>query len=155
MLMNLIPWPYRIIALITLAIACVAFGYVKGGNEVQGQWDKDKASVAVVVARQQARVEHIEAAQLLTTEKIAHETDRNITASDDYWRLRLPAGHRRLPETPGAAGQADGATPPAPPGAARCAEADGSADAIVILEWQRWWRGIEAAQGITNPPPGQ
>lgn len=154
-MLNLIPWPWRLLGLGALVAACMAFGWVKGAAHVQAAWDAATVKESLIVARQQARVEHIEAAQLLTTEKIAHETDRNITASDNYWRLRLPAGHRRLPETPGAAGQADGATPPAPPGAARCAEADGSADAIVILEWQRWWRGIEAAQGITNPPPGQ
>lgn len=144
-MLNLIPWPWRLLGLGALVAACMAFGWVKGAAHVQAAWDAATVKESLIVARQQARVERIEAAQFFNTEKISHETDRALAASDEYWRLRFAAGPRRLPETPGAAGATDGTAEAAAPGAAGCAEADGSADAIVILEWQRWWQGIRAA----------
>lgn len=143
MLSSIIPAPYRWLALAALAGALAGAGWVKGAAHVQAAWDAATVKESLIVARQQARVERIEAAQFFNTEKISHETDRALAASDDYW-LRFAAGPRRLPETPGSAGATDGAAAAASPGAARCAESDGSADAIVILEWQRWWTGVRA-----------
>ena len=37
--MTLIAWPYRLLALIALAVALVGFGWVKGAEHVQAQWD--------------------------------------------------------------------------------------------------------------------
>ena len=37
--MSLIPWPYRLLALVLLAAALIGFGWVKGANHVQAQWD--------------------------------------------------------------------------------------------------------------------
>lgn len=37
--MNLIPWPYRWLAVAALAVALIGFGWVKGAGHVQAQWD--------------------------------------------------------------------------------------------------------------------
>ena len=37
--MTLIPWPYRLLALVLLAAALIGFGWIKGAVHVQAQWD--------------------------------------------------------------------------------------------------------------------
>ena len=37
--MNLIPWPYRWLAVAALAVALIGFGWIKGASHVQVQWD--------------------------------------------------------------------------------------------------------------------
>lgn len=37
--MNLIPWPYRWLAVAALAVALIGLGWVKGAAHVQAQWD--------------------------------------------------------------------------------------------------------------------
>ncbi|MFZ5508001.1 MAG: hypothetical protein ACOY7P_21165 [Pseudomonadota bacterium] len=37
--MTLIPWPYRLLALVALAAALIGFGWVKGAGHVQARWD--------------------------------------------------------------------------------------------------------------------
>ncbi|GAB1382138.1 hypothetical protein MASR1M50_04570 [Burkholderiales bacterium] len=37
--MTLIPWPYRLLALVLLAVALIGFGWIKGAGHVQAQWD--------------------------------------------------------------------------------------------------------------------
>ncbi len=37
--MNLIPWPYRWLAIAALAVALIGLGWVKGAGHVQAQWD--------------------------------------------------------------------------------------------------------------------
>lgn len=37
--MSVIPWPYRLLALTTLGVALVGFGWIKGASHVQAQWD--------------------------------------------------------------------------------------------------------------------
>lgn len=37
--MNLIPWPYRWLAIAALAVALIGFGWIKGASHVQAQWD--------------------------------------------------------------------------------------------------------------------
>ena len=37
--MNLIPWPYRWLAIAALAVALIGFGWIKGAGHVQAHWD--------------------------------------------------------------------------------------------------------------------
>jgi len=37
--MNLIPWPYRWLAIAALAVALIGFGWIKGAGHVQARWD--------------------------------------------------------------------------------------------------------------------
>jgi len=152
MLATLIPLPYRLLALAGLIAAVGLFGWVKGAGHVQDAWDKATAEQSSVVVRQRARVAKIEAAQQLTTEKISHETDRALARSDAYWGgVRYPAtSPGSVPEIPKAAGTTDATSETVAPSPAGCSSADGSADAIVILEWQRWYRGISSAAKLDD-----
>ena len=49
--MNLIAWPYRLLALAALGIALFGFGWLKGASHVQAQWD------AATAAQQQAQAQ--------------------------------------------------------------------------------------------------
>ncbi len=37
--MTVIPWPYRLLALVLLAAALIGFGWIKGAEHVQARWD--------------------------------------------------------------------------------------------------------------------
>ena len=52
--MTLVSWPYRLLALIALAIALLGFGWVKGAAHVQAQWDAaiQQQSLQVAARRQ-------------------------------------------------------------------------------------------------------
>jgi hypothetical protein len=49
--MNLIAWPYRLLALAALGIALFGFGWFKGTNHVQAKWN------AATAAQQQSQVQ--------------------------------------------------------------------------------------------------
>ncbi len=56
--MNVIPWPYRLLALAALGLALVGFGWVKGADHVQAQWDtavQQQALRATAVREEQAQ----------------------------------------------------------------------------------------------------
>lgn len=141
--MSLIPWPYRWLAFAGLTVACLATGWIKGAGHVQDKWDAATAEQSSLVARIQAK-------QTQATETINHATPRLIARSDDYWRLRVKPV--QADPVPGPAGGSDAAAPSDqadPAGRAQgsdCNPADGSADAIVILEWQAWVRAMQGAQ---------
>ena len=139
--MSPIPLPYRLLAIAALVAACIGFGWTKGAGHVQDKWDAATAEQSSLVARIQAK-------QTQATETINHATPRLIARSDDYWRLRL----KPLQADPVsvAAGSAD-ATAAADASDSSgsdggCSPADGAADAIVILEWQRWVRAMQTAE---------
>ena len=53
--MSLIAWPYRLLALAALCIALFCFGWLKGANHVQGQWDATSAGQQQAQAQAQTR----------------------------------------------------------------------------------------------------
>lgn len=53
--MNLIAWPYRLLALAAFGIALVSFGWLKGANHVQAQWDAATALQQQAQAQVQTR----------------------------------------------------------------------------------------------------
>jgi hypothetical protein len=61
--MNLIPWPYRLLALALLAIASTGFGWVKGASHVQAQWD-------AAIARQTLQIATVRQHQAEATVKV-------------------------------------------------------------------------------------
>ena len=68
--MNLIAWPYRLLVLAALGIALFGFGWLKGANHVQGQWD------AATAAQQQAQAQlQIQQAQA-TVQVVTKYVDR-------------------------------------------------------------------------------
>ena len=140
---KLIPWPYRWLAFAGLLVACVGYGWVKGAGHVQDAWDAATVRQSLIVA-------HIQAKQTQATKDIDHATRSLVSRSDDYWRLRLKP--LQADPVPGTSGKSDAAAASDPAdsagveGAPLCSPADSAADAIVILEWQRWARAMQAAQ---------
>ena len=53
--MNLIAWPYRLLALTALCIVLVGFGWLKGASHVQAQWDAATATQQQAQAQVQIR----------------------------------------------------------------------------------------------------
>ena len=53
--MNLIAWPYRLLALATFGIALFGFGWLKGASHVQAQWDAATATQQQAQAQVQIR----------------------------------------------------------------------------------------------------
>ena len=56
--MSVIPWPYRLLALVALGLTLVGFGWVKGAGHVQAQWDaavQQQALQATAVREEQAQ----------------------------------------------------------------------------------------------------
>ncbi|MEY1660856.1 hypothetical protein [Isoalcanivorax beigongshangi] len=49
--MNLIPWPYRWLAIAALAVALIGFGWIKGAGHVQAQRDAAAAGELPETAR--------------------------------------------------------------------------------------------------------
>lgn len=156
-MMNLVPWPYRLLVLAVFAVALGGFCWVKGANHVQDKWDREQQAQAVKIVR-------IETRQKAATETINHEASSLVDRSDAYYRgLRL--NPHPVPGLPGSTASSDATASAASPGATgdsagsggtngtpnysknySCDPADGAADAIVILEWQRWTREMRAAE---------
>ncbi len=141
--MTAIPLPYRLLAIAALIAACIGFGWVNGADHVQDKW-------GAATVRQSLIVAHIQAKQTQATKDIDHATRSLVSRSDDYWRLRLKP--LQADPVPGTSGKSDAAAASDPAdsagveGAPLCSPADGAADAIVILEWQRWARAMQSAQ---------
>ncbi|MFW9616617.1 hypothetical protein [Aquabacterium sp.] len=49
--MSVVAWPYRLLALAVIGIALFGFGWLKGANHIQAQWD------AATAAQQQAKAQ--------------------------------------------------------------------------------------------------
>ena len=68
--MNLVAWPYRLLALTALGIALFGFGWLKGASHVQAQCD------AAIAAHQQAQAQvQIQQAQA-TVQVVTQYVDR-------------------------------------------------------------------------------
>ena len=66
--MNLIAWPYRLLALTALGIALVGFGWLKGANHVQARWDA--ATAAQQQAQAQVQIQQAEATVQVVTQYV-------------------------------------------------------------------------------------
>jgi hypothetical protein len=56
--MSLIPWPYRWLALASLGVALIGFGWIKGAGYVQAEWDaavQEQSRHAAAVRERQAQ----------------------------------------------------------------------------------------------------
>ena len=84
--MSLIPWPYRWLALVLLAVALIGFGWIKGANHVQAQWD--------AAIQQQA----LEAAA--ARERQAQATVKVVTEYVDRVRVVREKGDTIIKEVP-------------------------------------------------------
>ena len=80
--MNLIPWPYRWLALVLLAAALIGFGWVKGAGHVQTRLD-------AAVQQQTLHVATVRERQAQATVKVVtHSSVANSTASTVFQGAR-------------------------------------------------------------------
>ena len=84
--MNLIAWPYRLLALAALCIALAGLGWLKGASHVQAQWD------AATTAQQQAQ------SQLQTRQ--AQATVQVVTQYVDRIQVVREKGDTLIQEVP-------------------------------------------------------
>ena len=84
--MNLIPWPYRWLALVLLAAALIGFGWIKGAGHVQAQWD-------AAVRKQTLQVAEVR-------ERQAHATVKVVTQYVDRVRVVREKGDTIIKEVP-------------------------------------------------------
>jgi len=66
--MNLIAWPYRLLALAALGIVLFGFGWLKGASHVQAQWDA--ATAAQQQAQAQVQIRQAEATVQVVTQYV-------------------------------------------------------------------------------------
>ena len=66
--MNLVAWPYRLLALAALCIALFCFGWLKGASHVQAQWDA--ATAAQQQAQAQVQIQQAEAIVQVVTQYV-------------------------------------------------------------------------------------
>ena len=66
--MSVIPWPYRLLALVALGVALIGFGWVKGAGHVQAQWDAAIQQQALQTAA--ARERHAQATVKVVTQYV-------------------------------------------------------------------------------------
>ena len=79
--MSVIPWPYRLLALIALAVALLGVGWVKGAAHVQAQWDaavQKQTLQAAAVRERQAQVTVKVVTQYVDRVRIVRETGETI-----------------------------------------------------------------------------
>ena len=171
--MNLIPWPYRWLALVLLAAALFGFGWIKGAGHVQAQWDaavqKQALQTAAVRERQaQATVKVV--TQYVDRVRVVRETgdtiikevpvyvpvqaDAACTINRGFVRLHDAAAAGELPET---ARDADAA----PAGLALSAVAGTVAanyqtcheNAEQLRALQAWISEVRAEEQASSPRP--
>lgn len=82
----LIPWPWRLLALAALAAALLGFGWVKGADHVQDEWD-------AAISKQALQVADVKVAQAEATVKV-------ITKYVDRVKVVRETGDTILKEVP-------------------------------------------------------
>jgi hypothetical protein len=115
--MKLIPWPYRLLALVVLVAALIGFGWVKGAGHVQAQWDaavQQQTLQAAVVRQRQAEATVKVVTQYVDRVRVVREkgdtiikeipvyvpvqADAACTINRGFVRLHDAAAEGRMPE---------------------------------------------------------
>lgn len=135
------PWYYRWIAIAALIAVCCLWTGVKVANHFQAKID----AILAVGEAQKRKTKAIEKKQTEIVKHANHETRNLVDASDEYYRLRLlrPGS---LPGTPGTTEGTSEGTATGQTDSAQCTEADGSADAIQVIQLQKFYQDIKSAQ---------
>ncbi len=124
--MTVIPWPYRLLALVLLAAALIGFGWIKGAEHVQARWDaavQQQTLHAATVRQKQAEATVKVVTQYVDRVRVVREkgdtiikevpvyvpvqADAACTINRGFVRLHDAAAAGELPEP---AGDADATT---------------------------------------------
>lgn len=135
-LTTIIPWPYRILAAVALAVALVGFGWVKGASHVQDKFGVFQGQVSATgKARAAKTVTTIQSQKTITanTEAAYAQGDPALRNLYGPGRVRKPgSGGRPVPAVPGAASGTDAR--PADPGPGADVSSAGSDDQCAGLK---------------------
>ena len=120
--MTLIPWPYRLLALVLLAVALIGFGWIRGAEHVQAQWDtvvQQQTLHAAIVRQRQAEAtvkvvtEYVDRIRVVREKGdtiikevpvyVPVQADAACTINRGFVRLHDAAAAGELPEPAGAA----------------------------------------------------
>lgn len=151
--MDLLNLPVRWLVLAALIAASGLYGWTRGAKHVEQRMDAYVRTVESAADRHTVRVRLLESRQRTISQEAHHETVDRIRRSDEHFRLRWPANSRgAVSAIPGGPGPSDGAAQepaldtPGNPGGAFCTDpADSAADAIIVMEWQKWYRDQKTA----------
>lgn len=136
----IIPWYYKYGAIALLSIACFWYGWTFGTSHVQSKWD-------VQNARNEEQAKKIQEVQKLKSEQANNETKSLLDRNNAYWRMRANAMQANSTSTsPGRVDEPTKADSFNPDRAIKCNPEEGAADAIIILQWQKFYRELSEAE---------
>ena len=100
---SLVPWPYRVLAMVLFSIALLGTGWVKGSMSVRAEWDaaiiKQVAQVAQV-KQHQAEITTEVVTKYVDKIKLVHDQSETIIKEASHYvpsdTCILPAGFRLL-----------------------------------------------------------
>ena len=163
-ILKLLPW--RLIGVAALALAVFVGGYRYGEQHITAQWDAEKAVQAQAVAKQATQVAAITTNQTNINQEISNEFDTEkakIVADRHDMLARVPRRVRHhasshsgtVPEIPAVAARVDAAPANPVPAAGQQANPavceklaeDAAQTTLMVVEFQRWYRGQAAAFG--------
>lgn len=112
----LIPWPYRILAIMVLLLSAIGFGWTKGAGHVQDQWDSATAKQSLVVHKTKQRqaeatvkvvTQYVDRVKVVREKAaaIVHEVPVYVPSDS----CSLPGGFRVLHDAAASGGAADSA----------------------------------------------
>lgn len=145
----ILPFWWRWAALGGLVAVCCLYT----GIRVASHYEDRLAKINAIGVIQKERVRVIEVKQKEVNHHVGKDTRNLIGASDEYYRLRLKPGPGSLPSIPGSTQGAVEGTKADPADPETCTSADGAADAITLLMWQRWYREQRAAMESLRSNP--
>jgi hypothetical protein len=132
-LFEIVPLPYRWLALAGLAAALIGWGYVHGYLHEERKFDVYQAQVDVIGKEAAKRAAERRAAQDTTTKEIRDAHAADVARIRAYYagRLRDAAARRgAVPADPDGAGRADGA-------ASECGPGDEGDEDVALIELEQ------------------
>lgn len=136
----ILPWYAKYVAVAALIVTCCTYT----GLKVAGHYQDKLAAINAIGVVQKQKVKIIYRKQKEVSAHVTQTFTDAVAASDTYWLL-----HAGASGVPGAAGVTQGTSPTSPPTESdprRCSEKDGSADAIQVIQLQRFYNGLREAQ---------
>ena len=135
------PWYARWVALAALVgLACLYTGI-----KVAGHYQDRLAAINAVGQAQIQHTKAVEVKQKEVTKNVQRETSSAIARSDAYW-LHQSSSERPVPSVAGPASSPETTAEKPSPDPVTCDLADGAADAILVLGWQKFYSDLQAAQ---------
>lgn len=141
----ILPWWSKYVAYLTILIWACGYTGIKVANHYQDKL----AAIRVMVVEQERKVKVIETKQKEVVKNANTSIRSSHAVSDEYYRLRYPATSK-MPDTSGTASGVEETTKAIDVHPACTAE--GSADALTIIAWQKFYQDLMKAQETLSDP---